>query len=97
MSVEASSMNSQGPGTAEGPPVSCRVQQRPLVEGGSWFLLIKRVWDRFWHHLGFEDQVLKMPRGNVLQRRLVGCVCKCRSPSPWAWWGGVETDRTGTL
>lgn len=30
-------------------------------------LLIKWVWDVFWHHLKFEDQVLGIMLGNILE------------------------------
>lgn len=67
---------SQPRDTAEGPPVSCRVPWW-VVEAGTKtklilpLLLIKWVWDVFWHRLQFEDQVLVIMLGYILEHHLV--------------------------
>lgn len=57
-------------------------------------LMIKSVWNRFGHHLGFREQFLRILPGDILEDSLVGRegAYKCLSPLPMAvvGWGGEE-------
>lgn len=65
---------SQCRGTTEGPQSAAGCIRAPWWELGAGTqtkltmppLLIKWVWDVFWHHLQFEDQVLGIMLGNIL-------------------------------
>lgn len=64
-------------------PGSCRAHQSPIgeVETGTKPssrvpLMIKSVWNRFGHHLGFREQFLRILPGGILEDSLVaGGLC----------------------